>query len=176
MFLKKNHCANKIQTKSWQLFDTKLPNHSVMCYSMHQLMTVASCCAEKSIHLWDLRFSWQRVWIWRAFWHLAPCSLKVDQCFRGAYCFHHQGDEYIMNEWWMVMNIYHPDDRGNTHLWNVCLLQRDYTVLYPRRLSSWSVSLFVRLLNVVNVQWGIATIKYIFSYMWKLNAALMCLN
>jgi hypothetical protein len=25
------------------------------------------------------------------FWDVAPCSLiEIDQCFRGAYCFHHQ--------------------------------------------------------------------------------------
>jgi hypothetical protein len=29
-----------------------------------------------------------------------------------------------------------PDDGGSRHLLKVGLLQRDYTVLYPRRLSS----------------------------------------
>jgi hypothetical protein len=29
-----------------------------------------------------------------------------------------------------------PDDGGTTHLWNVRLLQRHYTALYPRRMSS----------------------------------------
>jgi hypothetical protein len=28
-----------------------------------------------------------------------------------------------------------PDDGGSTHLWNVGLLQKEYTLLYPRRLS-----------------------------------------
>jgi hypothetical protein len=37
-----------------------------------------------------------------AFWDLAPCSLEVDRCFRGAYCLH-QGDD-------------HPDDGGSAHL------------------------------------------------------------
>jgi hypothetical protein len=32
--------------------------------------------------------------------------------------------------------IHRPVDGGSTHLWNVGLLQRDYTALYPRRLSS----------------------------------------
>jgi hypothetical protein len=32
--------------------------------------------------------------------------------------------------------IHHPDDGGSTHLWNVGLLQQDYIVLYPRKLSS----------------------------------------
>jgi hypothetical protein len=27
-----------------------------------------------------------------------------------------------------------PDDEDRTHLWNVGLLQRDYTALHPRRL------------------------------------------
>jgi hypothetical protein len=27
------------------------------------------------------------------FWHVAPCSLvDINLCFRGAYCFHHQGN------------------------------------------------------------------------------------
>jgi hypothetical protein len=30
----------------------------------------------------------------RAFWYIAPCSLGVDRRFRGAYCLHHQGDEW----------------------------------------------------------------------------------
>jgi hypothetical protein len=36
-----------------------------------------------------------------------------------TYCLHHR-----------------PNDGGSKHLWNVGLLQRDYTALYPRRLSS----------------------------------------
>jgi hypothetical protein len=36
-----------------------------------------------------------------------------------------------------------PDDEGSTHLWNVGLVQRDYTVLYPRSLTSWR-NLFFR--------------------------------
>jgi hypothetical protein len=29
-----------------------------------------------------------------AFWDIMPCTLvEVDRCFRGAYCFRHQGDE-----------------------------------------------------------------------------------
>jgi hypothetical protein len=32
----------------------------------------------------------------RVFWDVAPFSqVDVDQYFRGAYCFHHQGDEWI---------------------------------------------------------------------------------
>jgi hypothetical protein len=32
--------------------------------------------------------------------------------------------------------IHHPDDGGSIHRWNVSLLQQDYTVLYPRKVSS----------------------------------------
>jgi hypothetical protein len=40
-----------------------------------------------------------------AFRDMAPCSLvEADQCFRDAYCLHHQGKEY------------RPDDGGSTHL------------------------------------------------------------
>jgi hypothetical protein len=55
----------------------------------------------------------------RAFYDVEPCSLVgEDRRLRGAYCLHH----------------HRPDDRGSMHLWNVGLLQQDYTVLYPRRL------------------------------------------
>jgi hypothetical protein len=40
-----------------------------------------------------------------------------------------------------VQNQHRPDDRSSTHLWNVGLLQRDYTVRYPRKLSPSSISL-----------------------------------
>jgi hypothetical protein len=32
--------------------------------------------------------------------------------------------------------IHRPDDGGSTHLWNVGLLQRDYTALHPTRLET----------------------------------------
>jgi hypothetical protein len=56
----------------------------------------------------------------RVFWDVAPCShVEVDRRFRGAYCFHHQGDE-------------------SSPLWNVGQLQRDYTVLNQMKLlSQW---------------------------------------
>jgi hypothetical protein len=54
-----------------------------------------------------------------AFWDVAPCSLGVDRRFRGAYYLH--------------LRLY---DRGSTDFWNVDLLQRDYTALYPIS-SSW---------------------------------------
>jgi hypothetical protein len=61
----------------------------------------------------------------RVFWDIVPCSLGVRRRFRGAYCHQH----------------YHRDDAGITHLWSVSLLQRDYTALYPRTLSSSTLSL-----------------------------------
>jgi hypothetical protein len=55
------------------------------------------------------------------FWDMAPCSLvEVDRRFRNEYCLHHHP----------------PDYAGSTHLWNVRLRQRHYTVLCPRKLSS----------------------------------------
>jgi hypothetical protein len=32
--------------------------------------------------------------------------------------------------------VNHPDGGGSMHLWNVGLVQQDYTALYPVRLSS----------------------------------------
>jgi hypothetical protein len=59
----------------------------------------------------------------RAFWDISPCSLVgVDRRFRGMYCLHHHHQS--------------DDDGGSTHLWNVGLLQWDYTAVYPRRLQS----------------------------------------
>jgi hypothetical protein len=51
-------------------------------------------------------------------WDVVLYSLEVDQCYRGTYCLHHQAMNYL------------------SHLWNISLLQWDYTVQYPRRLSS----------------------------------------
>jgi hypothetical protein len=43
------------------------------------------------------------------FWDVAPCRLlKVDGCFKGAYCHSHQGDE-----------SYRRDDGGSKHLRNI---------------------------------------------------------
>jgi hypothetical protein len=44
---------------------------------------------------WDFRFSRRRA----AFWDNAPCSvMEVGRRFRGAYCLHHQGDEWLTME------------------------------------------------------------------------------
>jgi hypothetical protein len=34
------------------------------------------------------------------------------------------------------MAFHHPDDGVSMHVWNIGLLQRDYTALYPRRVPS----------------------------------------
>jgi hypothetical protein len=60
-----------------------------------------------------------------AFWDIALYNIVVvDRRFRYAYCLHHQGL-----------------DGHSTHLWNVGILQRDYTQ-YPRRLSFSVLNLF----------------------------------
>jgi hypothetical protein len=78
-----------------------------------------------------------------ALWDIAPSSLsEVDQRFTGAYCFHH----------------HRSDDGGCTHLWNVGIIQRDYTTLYPRKLSfSYSQP------------WEpeITCIAYIYLFLWE---------
>jgi hypothetical protein len=57
--------------------------------------TCQSCLNTKTIRsvysilypVWDFRFSWRRVWSYRVFWGVAPCShVEVDRRFRGAYC------------------------------------------------------------------------------------------
>jgi hypothetical protein len=43
----------------------------------------------------------------RVFWDVAPCSHdEVDRRFRGAYCFHHQGDAHFNVAIW----CYIPED------------------------------------------------------------------
>jgi hypothetical protein len=51
-----------------------------------------------------------------AFWSIARSLVEGDRRFRSVYFLDHQEN----------------DGRGSTHLWNVGLLQRDYTALYPR--------------------------------------------
>jgi hypothetical protein len=52
-------------------------------------------------------------------WDIVLCSLvKVDPRFGGVYCLHLQC----------------PDDGGSMNLWNIGLLQQDYTVLHARKL------------------------------------------
>jgi hypothetical protein len=41
--------------------------------------------------------------------------------------------------------IDHPDERGSTYLWNVCLLWRNYTAIYPTRL--WNLKSHITILN-----------------------------
>jgi hypothetical protein len=43
-----------------------------------------------------------------AFWDSVMCSLvEVDQCFKDAYCLHHQGDDE---------GTHSPDDEGSKYL------------------------------------------------------------
>jgi hypothetical protein len=61
---------------------------------------------------------------------VAPCSLvEVYRRFRRAICLHYQGGDTAS----IISAMSHRrDDGGSTHLWNVGLLPRDYTVLNPR--------------------------------------------
>jgi hypothetical protein len=60
------------------------------------------------------------------FWVVSPCSLvEVYRRFIGAYCLHHQDDDY-------------PYDGGRNHLWNVRKFLSDYTAQPIRQSSSYS--------------------------------------
>jgi hypothetical protein len=52
------------------------------------------------------------------FFSISPYSIEVYRRFKGAYYLHR------------------PDEGGSMHLRNVGIIQRDYMVMYPRRLSS----------------------------------------
>jgi hypothetical protein len=70
-----------------------------------------------------------------AFWDIMPCSLVVvDRRLRGAYCLHNQGN-------------HRPDDGGSTHIWNVSLLQRDYTAPHPA-VRTWNLTKYVSLFDI----------------------------
>jgi hypothetical protein len=75
----------------------------------------------------------------RVFWDIAPCSLGVERRFRGAYYLHHK-----------------RNDGGSTLLWNVGLF-RDYTALYPRRLSS-STPHFIKKFLALHGSWRFFTV------------------
>jgi hypothetical protein len=94
--------------------------------------------------MWDCRFS-------QSLLGIAPCSLRVHQCFRRVYCPHYQGD-----------------DGGSTRLWNVGLLW-DYMALYPRRLSSSLHQFLLFLLSAVAVgecySWVSSNDKRKFEYL-----------
>jgi hypothetical protein len=49
------------------------------------------------------------------------------------------------------VKFHHPYDAGNTHLQNVCVLQRDYRALYPRWLSP-SVEIYIKQFNALYIR------------------------
>jgi hypothetical protein len=68
------------------------------------------------------------------FWDIAPCRIVVHRRFRSVYCLHELS----------------PDDGGNTNLWNVGILLRDYVASYSRKLFS-SYSTLLRTWNVTKI-------------------------
>jgi hypothetical protein len=85
---------------------------NVICPAPNKLNFNEDVPASTKFRLWGFRFSRRRVWKWEPY-------------VRGAYCIRHQGD-----------------DGGSTHFWNVGLIQRDYTAVYPRRLSSSQIRFY----------------------------------
>jgi hypothetical protein len=66
----------------------------------------------------------------KAFLDVTPYSVvEVERSFRGVYS--------AIKSWGF---IHRPDDGDSTLLWNVGLLQRNYTAIYPRRQSIYAVS------------------------------------
>jgi hypothetical protein len=78
-----------------------------------------------SYDLWDFKFSRRRIWRLQPSWiHRRVVSMKNTDV------------SDVRNSFSMTMNI--PDDWGSTHLRNYGLHQREYTALYPTRLSTWT--------------------------------------
>jgi hypothetical protein len=67
-----------------------------------------------------------------------------------------------------------PDNGGSTHLWNVGLLLWDYTLLYPRRLSSFLPSTADMFLKCWNCSLYLAC-RISFGRLWEnvLNLVLL---
>lgn len=41
-------------------------------------------------------------------WDVAPCSLtEIGRCYRGAYCFNHQGDDPDDRDWYIGQYVTH---------------------------------------------------------------------
>jgi hypothetical protein len=59
----------------------------------------------------------------RVFWDVVPCShVEVDRSFRGAYCLHHQGEEFIA----LMMEAVHTSETSvNFNVTTWCYIQED---------------------------------------------------
>jgi hypothetical protein len=90
------------------LFDwTLFSNTLAFSHYLSRSRTCVQYRSQLSPSMWDFKFSRRRVW---------SSLLGVDRIFRN--------------------DNSSPDEGGSTPLWSVGLLQRGYTALYPRRLSS----------------------------------------
>jgi hypothetical protein len=82
------------------IFITKWTTCGAFMFGKYQIVLFVELqIHSKHIHkrMRDFRFSQRQVWRWQPS-GIVPCSLKVDQCFRGVYCFHHQGNHASL--WW----------------------------------------------------------------------------
>jgi hypothetical protein len=110
----------------WWLFKFRIFNHSKMAHVRTSEMDAKTARVKTGNHYYHTILVWQldsyvckngshmRFQVFTAvsvkvtaFWDIAPCSL-----------------------------VHRPNNVGSTNFWNVGVLQRDYTSLYPRRLPS----------------------------------------
>jgi hypothetical protein len=103
-----------------------------------------------------------------AFWAMATCSLvEVDRRFSPLALFitlssplsHWPGQDPTLSAPFRYLHrlfarlIYHPDDGRSNNLWKVGLLQRDYTAIYARKLSSSGYIYDTKLFTFMKTLW-----------------------
>jgi hypothetical protein len=83
----------------------------------------------------------------RAFWDIAQYSLvEVDWCFRGVYCLHHQGDEWVF--WWW--REYVPDQyRSTSRRLHSVMVQK--ALIFNEHFCQYT--LYTPLLNMERLYW-----------------------
>jgi hypothetical protein len=75
------------------------------------------------------------IWGFQSDGVLRPVDLDVNTDVSGPPLQPWRWMQYIPSKCW-----HRPDDGGSTHLWNVALLQQDYTVLYLAAVRTWNLT------------------------------------
>jgi hypothetical protein len=83
--------------KEWHISNSKLneiPHSSVYlpdASGIWRAVSMAYCQCQRVKVYMRFQVPMAVSMMFRVFWDVAPCShVEVDQCFRGAYCLHHQ--------------------------------------------------------------------------------------
>jgi hypothetical protein len=105
----------------------------------------------------------------RAFWDIASCSLgREDQCFKGAYCLHHQRDQTDISEictasiirisspWWWRQ--YAPLKHQSTPTLHAAIYQKAL-IFTLAAVRTWNLKMYVCLSFTVKISFDNAVYK-----------------